>query len=79
MRGARVAAAFLASIPAISVSILLLKPPHGGIVPLRFTFDWPIYATLALSVVALAFAFRLGGRVDDITVLRGSSKGENLH
>ena len=79
LRGARVAAAFLSAIPAIAVTILLSKPPHGGIVPVRYTWDWPIYAMLAVSLTAIAFAVRLGGRVDDIKVTRGTSTGQQLH
>jgi hypothetical protein len=79
LRGARVAAMFLSAIPAIAVTILLSKPPRGGLVPVRYTWDWPIYAVLAVSMVALAFATRLGGRVDDIKVARGSSNGQPLH
>jgi hypothetical protein len=79
MRGARVAAAFLSAIPAVAVTILLTKPPHGGIVPVRYTWDWPIYAMLAVSLAAIVFAVRLGGRADDIKVARGSSQGQHLH
>ena len=79
MRGARVAAAFLSAIPAVSVAILLAKPPHGGLIPVRYTWDWPIYAMLGVSLLAIAFAVRLGGRVDDIKVGRGTSKGQHVH
>ncbi|MBC7018145.1 hypothetical protein, partial [Salmonella enterica] len=79
MRGARVAAAFLAAIPAVAVTILLSKPPHGGIIPVRYTWDWPIYAMLGVSLVAIAVAVRLGGRADDIKVARGTSKGQPVH
>lgn len=79
LRGARVAAAFLAAIPAVSVTILLARPPHGGLIPVRYTWDWPIYAMLAVSIAAIVFAIRLGGRVDDIKVQRGTSRGQDLH
>ena len=79
MRGARVAAAFLSAFPAISVAILLLKPPHGAIYPIKYTFDWPLYATLIVSLLSIAFSLRLGGRLDDIKVKRGSSVGQHLH
>lgn len=79
MRGARVTAAFLAAIPGVTVAILLARPPKGGIIPLRFTFDWPIWATLLLSIAAIALSVRLGGRADDIKVARGTSQGQNLH
>ncbi len=79
MRGARVAAAFLSAIPAVSVAVLLAKPPRGSLVPVRFTWDWPIYAMLLVSLVALVFAARLGGRIDDIAVRRGTSSGRSQH
>jgi hypothetical protein len=79
LRGARVAAAFLSAIPAVAVTILLSRPPRGGLIPVRYTWDWPIYAMLAVSLVAVAVAVRLGGRVDDMKVARGSSKGQHVH
>jgi hypothetical protein len=79
LRGARVAAAFLAAVPAVTAFILLAFPPHGGLVPLRFSWAWPIWATAAASVVALGWAVRLGGRIDDIKVAHGSSRGQALH
>jgi hypothetical protein len=79
MRGARVAAAFLSAIPGVTASILMARPPSGGMVPLRFEYAWPIFATLLVSAIATLVATRLGGRVDDIKVTRGSSKGQELH
>jgi hypothetical protein len=80
MRGARVAASFLAAIPGTTAILLLARPPHGGHgVPLRFTFAWGLYATLAASVGALTAALFFGGRVDDIRVKRGSSTGQVVH
>ncbi len=79
MRGARVAAAFLSMIPTVAVSILLAKPPRGGIIPVRYTWDWPMWATLAVSLAAVVFSIRLGGSVEDIKVQRGTSKGQSLH
>jgi hypothetical protein len=80
MRGARVAAAFLAAVPATTVAVLLARPPHGGHgVPLRFTFAPALYATLGLSVVAFIIAALFGGRSDDIRLRRGSSAGHLVH
>jgi hypothetical protein len=80
LRGARVAAAFLSAMPATSVAILLLRQPHGAHgVPLRFTFEWPMYGALAVSLAALVFAVRLGGRVDLIQLRRGTSQGQIVH
>ncbi|HVJ90320.1 MAG TPA: hypothetical protein VM580_10990 [Labilithrix sp.] len=79
MRGARVAAAFLSAIPAVAIGVLLAKPPRGSIIPVRYTWDWPMWATLAISIVAIFVSIRLGGSLDDIEVRRGSSRGQELH
>jgi len=79
MRGARVAATFLSAVPAVTVGVLLARPPHSSIVPLRFVYEWPLWASLAASVVATAIAVRLGGRIDDLRVTRGSSAGQPVH
>lgn len=80
MRGARVAAAFLSAVPAVAVGVLLANPPRGRIIPVRYTWDWPMWATLGASLVAVVVSvFWLGGSLDDITVKRGSSRGQALH
>ena len=80
MRGARVAASFLSAVPGLTAVLLLARPPHGGHgVPLRFTWEWGLYATLGLSLAALGFALFFGGRVDDIQVRKGSSAGQVVH
>jgi hypothetical protein len=79
MRGARVAAAFLSAIPATAIAILLARPPRGGIIPVKYTWDWPMWATLAISLAAIVVSSRLGGAASDIAVKRGSSKGQTLH
>jgi len=79
MRGARVAAAFLSAVPAVTIAVLLARPPYSTIVPLRFAYAWALWASLAASLVATAIAFRFGGRVDDLRVARGSSAGQAVH
>ncbi len=80
MRGARVAASFLAAVPGLTAALLLVRPPHGSHgVPLRFAFAWGLYGTLGLSLLALGFALFFGGRVDDIAVRRGTSAGQVVH
>jgi hypothetical protein len=80
MRGARVAAAFLAAVPGVTAALLLLRPPHGAHgVPLRFTFGVALDATLVVSLAAIGFAVFFGGRVDDIRLRRGTSHGQLVH
>ena len=80
MRGARVAASFLAAIPGVTAALLLGRPPHGTHgVPLHFTFAWGLYATLALSLACVAVGLFFGGRTDDIRVRRGTSAGHVVH
>jgi hypothetical protein len=85
MRGARVAAATLSAMPGIAIANLMLNPPHGPVVrgiaiPYHFTYGWAAYATLAISAIATYIAlFRLGGRLDDIRVSRGTSAGHTLN
>jgi hypothetical protein len=79
MRGARVAACFLAAIPGVTACILLASPPHPHRLPVRFAFQGGIYATLGLSVLAFLLGLVFGGRLDDIRVDRGTSRGQVLH
>ncbi len=79
LRGARVAVAFLAAIPALTAIILLAFPPKGGLVPVHLHFGWPIFATVVASLVAVAVGVRLGGRVDVLVAKRGSSANETLN
>ncbi len=79
MRGARVAAATLSAVPALTVMIFLLKPPRSALVPIHIDYAAGIWATLLVSVVATAVSLRFGGPIDDIPVTRGSSEGQTLH
>jgi hypothetical protein len=79
MRGARVAAFFLSAIPAFTIAILVLFPPHSSIIPVRFAYAWPMWVSVAVSLLAAAASTRLGGRIDDIRVARGTSRGEAVH
>jgi hypothetical protein len=81
MRGARVAACFLAAVPGVTAALLLARSQQGthGPVPLHFTWGWGLYASLGLSLLALPFAFFFGGRLDDIALRRGTSAGQVVH
>ena len=79
LRGARVAAAFLSSVPLVTTAILFLRPPQRGLIPLHFLYDPAFWATMALSAIAFVISVRLGGRPDVIKVKRGSSAGQTLN
>jgi hypothetical protein len=79
LRGARFAASFLSLIPAVTAGILAAFPPHGRLFPVRLTFGWAIWSTIAVSLIAVFVGARLGGRVDVMTVPKGSSAGKTLH
>jgi hypothetical protein len=80
MRGARVAVCFLAAVPGLTAALLYAHAPHPRYgIPLRFSFDTGLFATMALSFVAVAIGLFFGGRVDDIAVRRGTSAGQIVH
>jgi hypothetical protein len=80
MRGARVAAAFLSALPGVTAGIFLVERLHGSHgVPLKYTYGPGIYATLALSLAAIAVSLFFGGRLDDLVVQRGTSAGQVVH
>lgn len=79
MRGARVAACFLGAVPGVTAGILLARPPHAHGIPVRFAFQAGLYATLGLSVAAFVLGLLFGGRLDDIRVERGTSRGQVVH
>ena len=82
--GVLTAAAFLSAVPIVAVANLLLHPPKGTmvggfVIASKIAWQWPIYGTLVASIVAVALSVRFGGRIDDIKVSRGTSKGQHLH
>ncbi len=61
LRSARLAVAFLATVPAVTATLLLLFPPQATrYVPLRFTFSWGLWATLAVALTSLVVSYFLG-------------------
>jgi hypothetical protein len=79
LRGARVIATFLSLVPAVTVGVLFARTPHRDMVPVRFDWMWPMYATVLVSLAAAVVSLRLGGRIDDLEVTRGTSQGNTLH
>jgi hypothetical protein len=80
MRGARVAAAFLAGIVLTAVAVRLAFPPVSTpLRPARVEWAWGVYASGLVALAAIAVAARFGGRVDDLPTMRPRPSGEVLH
>jgi hypothetical protein len=81
MVGARLVCTMLAAAPGIQCLFLLSRPTRLVVKGLPFEYHWGpgLFLTLAVSVVATFFALRFGGRLDDVKVAHGSSKGETVH
>ena len=79
MRGARVAATLFSAMPLVTIVVLALTPPSSALVPIRFEYGWPFFATAVIAAVALPFAFRFGGSLQDLPIPRGGAHGETLH
>jgi len=80
MRGARVAAAMLSAIPAVTAATLMLFPPQSKLVPLAFSWGAGIWASLGLGIVGVVVSLRFGGRLDDVPARgRGPREAGELH
>lgn len=80
MRGARVAAAMLSAVPAVTSAILMLFPPQPKYVPLAFSWGVGIWANLLVGIAGVLVSLRFGGRLDDLPARgRGPSNAEELH
>jgi hypothetical protein len=79
MRGARVAAVLFCAMPLVTIGVLLLTPPSSGLVPVRFVYAWPFYATALMALVGLPFGIWFGGSLRDLPAPHGVSHGETLH
>ena len=81
MVGARLACGMLAAWPALQTATILIgQQTHLVRRGVAFELHWGpgIYATMALSIVAVIAVIRFGGRLDDGPARRGS-KGELLN
>jgi hypothetical protein len=83
LRGARFAASFLSLVPAVTGAIFAVFPPHGGLLPVRLTFGWPLWSTIVVSLGAVVVGATLGGRAESASaptsVPPRSSSGETIH
>jgi hypothetical protein len=89
LRGVRLVSAMFAAMTLIEAGILLSMPPHAQHhVPLEIVWRWGIYASLGVSLVGIAVALRLGGKLADLPRIvtdissmdpTQTSSGETLH
>lgn len=83
LRGARVIATAFTAMTLIEVAMLVLVPPaQHRLVKVIFAFDWGLYASGLVSVLATAVSVRLGGGLRDLRDLGPrpqTSDGELVH
>lgn len=61
LRGARVIASLFASMTCLEVLVLVLFPPRRGLIPIELSWQWGLWASALISMVATYFAVTLGG------------------
>lgn len=88
MVGVRIVLCFLAATPPCQALLLYMNSPTSKLVPVAYSWGWGFYANAVLGLVALSFAWRFGGRVDDLPADLGldpkvgeaeTSEGQTLH
>lgn len=80
MRGARVAVGFLAGMVLSSVVVLsLASPKPHRYVPVRIEWGWGVYGAGFLAALAIYYAIRFGGRLDDMPSQETRPHDEPLH
>jgi hypothetical protein len=80
MRSARLAVAILATMVLSTVVLRLALPvPVHRYVPRRFAWGWGLYGAGLLSMMALFYAWRFGGPLDDLSTKKPREGGETLH
>lgn len=90
MRGVRIVSVAFAALTLIEVGMMMSLPPQSSrLRPVELAWGFGIYASAAVSVIAMLVAARFGGRLDDLPAVpwrddrgrrqRESSAGETLH
>ena len=62
MRGARVVAALFCAIPAVTILVIIAKPPSSNLIPVRYDYEIAFFATALLGLVGLPFGVTFGGK-----------------
>jgi hypothetical protein len=80
MRGARLAVALMAVMVLSTVALRLSLPvPVYRYLPRRFQFGWGMYTSGFLSLLALYFAWKFGGALEDMPTRQPREGDETLH
>jgi hypothetical protein len=66
MRGVRVVTVMFAAMTLTEVLMLCLLPPRRGATPLELHFRYGLFASGAISLIAIAVAARFGGSLDKL-------------
>jgi len=66
MRGVRVVTVLFAAMTLTEVAMLALLPPRRGMTPLNFEFRYGLFLSGAVSLIAMIFAARFGGSLDNL-------------
>ena len=77
MRGIRIILCLFSVTPTVQSLMLGLNAPTSELVPVEYHWGWGFYATALLGMVALPFAARFGGRVDDLPADLGRELAPN--
>jgi hypothetical protein len=74
LRGIRIIAATLSVMTALEAALLFCRPPlESGYYMSGLTYAWGLWVSAFLSGLALALSSRLGGSLDDLRDLPGST------
>lgn len=89
MVGVRIVLCFLAATPVCQALLLYMNAPSSKLIPVAYSWGWGFFANALLGLLALPFAWRFGGRTDDLPADLGkelaphaeseTSDGHTLH
>lgn len=89
MLGVRIVLCFMAATPVCQALLLYVNAPTTKLVPVAYTWGWGFFANALLGLVAIPFAAKFGGRVDELPADLGkelapsaeseTSEGQTLH
>lgn len=89
MLGVRIILCFMAATPVCQALLLYVNAPTTKLVPVAYTWGWGFFANALLGLIAIPFAAKFGGPIDDLPADLGkelapsaeseTSDGQTLH